>query len=304
MLESEEAESTCKIELSVIIPCYNQGKYIIEAISSTEQCVKPIYEIIIVNDGSTEELTLEILKDLQNKRYKIINQNNQGLAQARNNGIKAAQGNYILALDADNKIRTNYIIKGVEILNEYPDVGVVYGNSEFFGERHEICEVPDFNIDKLLLGNYIDACAVFRKQVWSDCNGYDYKMPVQGYEDWDLWLSAVEKGWNFYHIPEVTFDYRVRSDSMASFCNIPENRQALIYYICKKHANLYTDKLADVIAAKDFALLNQQIISGSFHTQLQQLQQTHQDTEAEVTKLCSQLEQTQTQLEQTQTQLE
>ncbi len=229
-----------EIALSVIIPCYNQGEYLLDAIASVEGCFEANIELIIVNDGSTEPLTLEVLDYLQNQGYQIIHQPNQGLATARNVSIKVAQGEYILPLDADNKIKPDYISKGIEILDQFPTVGVVYGDVEFIGDRTGIWQVPEFDPTRLLQGNYIDACAVFRKTLWQDCGGYDSHIPDKlGFEDWDLWLSALEKGWEFYHISEVLFNYRVRANSMVTRCLIPENQEKLIRYLKKKHQLLY-----------------------------------------------------------------
>ncbi len=244
-----------EIALSVIIPCYNQGEFILDAISSVEECLEDVWELVIVNDGSTEPLTLQTLDYLKKQGYCIIEQTNQGLAAARNQGIAAARGRYILPLDADNKIRPDYITKAIEILDKLPEVGVVYGNAECFGEQTGVWEVPDFELNRLLCGNYIDACAVFRKAVWQQCGGYDSHIPEQlGFEDWDFWLSAAENGWQFYRIPQVLFDYRVRARSMVSACSIPENRRKLVRYICAKHRKLYTtdSRFADVIAQKEF----------------------------------------------------
>ncbi len=229
-----------EIVLSVIIPCYNQGEYLLDAIASVEDCFYAPLELIIVNDGSTEPLTLEMLDYLQKQEYQLIHQSNQGLATARNVGIESAQGKYILPLDADNKIRPDYIIKGIDILDQFPRVGVVYGDVEFMGDRTGIWQVPDFDPTRLLQGNYIDACAIFRKTLWQDCGGYDPHIPDKlGFEDWDLWLTALEKGWEFYHIPEVLFNYRVRTNSMVTRCLIPENQEKLIRYLRTKHQTLY-----------------------------------------------------------------
>lgn len=229
-----------EIAVSVIIPCYNQGEYLLDAIASVEDCLETNFELIIVNDGSTEPLTLQVLDYLQNQGYKIIYQPNQGLATTRNVGIELAQAEYILPLDADNKIRPDYITKGIEVLDQFPGVGVVYGDVEFIGDRTGIWQVPDFDPTRLLQGNYIDACAIFRKTLWQDCGGYDPNIPDKlGFEDWDLWLNALEKGWKFYHIPEVLFNYRVRANSMVSRCLIPENQAKLIRYFRNKHQTLY-----------------------------------------------------------------
>jgi glycosyltransferase involved in cell wall biosynthesis len=218
-------------------------------------------EVIIVNDGSTDALTLEVLKELEQEhhyenRIQFIHQGNMGLASARNNGIKAATGKYILPLDADNMIRPHYIERAVNILEANQDVGVVYAYAKLFGEKNGIWEFPVFNAKRLLLDNFVEACSVFRKKVWEECNGYDPNMGIMGLEDWDLWIGVMERGWKFYLLKEVLFDYRVSSTSMINNCNIPENRRYLIEYICSKHKDTYIKHMAYVISEKDANRLN------------------------------------------------
>src|SRR6266540_5603640 len=123
--------------VSLITPCYNHGIYIHEAIASIPY-EKLTYEIehIIVNDGSTDPFTLEKLNQLEENGYKVIHQENLGLAAARNNAIKVAKGKYILPLDSDNKLHENYLTKAVEILENDDSIDVVYGDCLFFGEKN------------------------------------------------------------------------------------------------------------------------------------------------------------------------
>jgi glycosyltransferase involved in cell wall biosynthesis len=87
------------IRVSVIIPCFNDGEFLEKAIASVQACPDPIYEIIIVNDDSTDPFTLEVLSRLRSRGYHIIDRKNQGPAAAsRNTAIRAAVGNYILPL--------------------------------------------------------------------------------------------------------------------------------------------------------------------------------------------------------------
>jgi glycosyltransferase involved in cell wall biosynthesis/SAM-dependent methyltransferase len=246
-----------QISVSVIIPCYNQGEYLLEAIASVQNCQESVWELIIVNDCSQDSVTEKVLNYLRKRNYQIIDTpKNVGLAEARNIGIRQAKGRYILPLDADNKIYPQYITKAIEILDANPEVGIVYGDMEIFGDKQEIREVPDFDLNLIVKGNYIDACAVFRQQVWEECEGYDANIPDRlGYEDWDFWLTAAEKGWKFFHIPEVLFQYRFRLDSMVSRCNLPENRHRLIQYICAKHLELYETNFVEVLATKEAQLL-------------------------------------------------
>jgi len=199
--------------VSIIIPCYNQGKYLQEALTSLQSIDNTIVEIIIVNDGSTDAFTNDYLSTLDTKKYTIITQENKGLGAARNTGILRSKGRYILPLDADNAIHIQYINKGIEILDADANVAVVYGNAELFGDKVGVLAPGKFNLQQLMWINYIDACAVIRKSVLIEVGLYD-TMPVMGYEDWDLWLRIAFKGYKFYYINEVMFRYRVNSNSM------------------------------------------------------------------------------------------
>ncbi|MDY6937654.1 MAG: glycosyltransferase [Cyanobacteriota bacterium] len=281
--ESSIRSQSSEVSVSVVIPCYNGGEYLLEAIASVQRCQEKVYEIIIVNDASTEPLTRKVLNYLRERNYHIIDlSENKGLAEARNIGIQNARGRYILPLDADNKIKPGYIIQAIEILEDRPEIGIVYSDMEIFGDKQEIREVPEFDINLLVKGNYIDACAVFRKEVWSDCGGYDPKIPQQlGYEDWDFWLMAAERGWQFYHVAEALFEYRTSIDSMVSRCNLPENRQQLIRYICAKHLDLYTTNFPDIFATKEFELLSARTHADILEVRLRNAEnrQKHLETE-------------------------
>ncbi|MGD1808355.1 glycosyltransferase family 2 protein [Dapis sp. BLCC M126] len=249
-----------KIILSVIIPCFNHGQYLLEAIASVEACTENFYEIIIINDGSTDPLTLEVINSLKQKNYLVLEQPNQGQAKARNTGIKAAKGHYILPLDSDNKIRKEMIIKGVEILESNPEVGVVYGDIKFFNndgkvykfrvpngygvaqyinEKEWIWRLPDFHLYRMVIMYYLDACAVFRKSAWQECEGYETKIPVNGFEDWELWLNIAQRGWKFHHIPEVLHDYRFIYDPAQKEWHVREKQKLAKKYIQEKHRDLF-----------------------------------------------------------------
>ena len=142
--------------ISIIIPCYNHGKYIEETLASIEKAKDryPI-EIIIVNDGSIDEYTISVLKKIEEKGYFVLNQNNGGLGNARNNGIKLAKGKYILPLDSDNNVLSPYFNDAVDILEKNADIDIVYGNIKKIGEITEDSFIEDFNLQKLMIGNVL-----------------------------------------------------------------------------------------------------------------------------------------------------
>lgn len=242
--------------ISIIIPCYNQGHYLKEAVDSI-LLAHPL-EIIIVNDGSTDTATLNILKELSEKGFQIINQPNKGLGAARNTGIKAGQGKYILPLDSDNKISPESISEGIKLLEEDPSIDVVYGNAEYFGEKTGLWESGEFNLQRLMIENYIDACAIFRKLTWEKVGGYDEKMPLMGYEDWDLWLRIAFQNGKFAYINKTLFYYRYLSQSMIH--SVQKDKIVTIFqYIEKKYSaylnRAYLNRLILFKASKNKGLI-------------------------------------------------
>lgn len=291
--------------VTVVIPCYNQGEFLLEAIASVQSCQQPVYDILVINDASSDPLTLKVLDYLKSKGFQVLEHaENQGLAAARNTGFRQARGRYVLPLDADNKIRPNYLLRAIEILDKKPDIGVVYGDAEYIGDKRGIWEVGEFDVNVLAVGNYIDACAVIRKTLWEDCGGYDSDIPEKlGYEDWDLWLSAAERGWQFYHVPEVLFEYRFRRDSMVSRCNLPENRTRLMHYLCAKHLDLYVTNFPTIFAKKDSELLAERRFVEELKAEIEGLQQTCDRLEADAIGYQTDLHHANLELQQIQGQL-
>ena len=226
--------------LSVIIPCYNQGNFLKDALHSLASCNPELFETIIVNDGSTDVNTIEYLHSLKEKGWQVIFQKNSGLGHARNTGILHAKGAFILPLDADNKVYPDYMLKGLERLQADEEVAVVYAKARYFGDKSGVLAPGPFNLQRLMLGNYIHACAIIRKSVIEKIGFYD-NMEIMGYEDWDLWLRIAFSGYKFSYIDEVLFEYRVTKSSMMRTLNADIQRQNEIeqYFM-----NKYPDKLS------------------------------------------------------------
>jgi len=202
-------------KVSIVIPCFNQGAMLREALASVEQVRNAnLLEVIIVDDGSSEAETRKILSELEQTDYRVVLQPNRGLGAARNAGIRLAKGEFILPLDSDNRVRGVYLNEAVSVLEKNPNVGVVYADAEYFGERNGRWDVPEFDLLSLIRTNFIDACALYRRSLWEEVGGYDERMPWMGWEDWEFWLRVASHGGTFVHLPQVGFDYRVREDSM------------------------------------------------------------------------------------------
>lgn len=230
--------------LSVIIPCYNHGKYLQEAIDSVLTYTDQPVEIIIVDDGSTDNFTVEKMIELRKQGFHVIQQPNSGLAKARNAGIAAAKGKYILPLDADNKIKADYIRKALPLLDSN-QCDIVYARPDFFGDeiKSREFETKSFNGPELLLGNYIDACAVYRKEIWIKNKGYDYAMPFQGFEDWEFWINSYFKKFKFHFIEEELYEYRILKNSMIASFAKEDKFETTYKYLVNKYSDEITKAL-------------------------------------------------------------
>lgn len=220
--------------VSVIIPCYNQEQYLQEAVDSVLASTYENIEIIIVDDGSTENT--KFLETFYASKTKIIHQENQRLSIARNNGIKQSLGEYILPLDADDKIHPEYIEKAVNILETQSNIGIVYCEAEFFGEKKGKWKLKKYKFPDILWRNVIFCSAMFRKSDWEKTGGYKKEMKFC-FEDWEFWITLIENGAGVYQIPETLFYYRQNVSSMSK--NVQNKKFDMIKQIIKLHPNLY-----------------------------------------------------------------
>ncbi|HEY0513359.1 MAG TPA: glycosyltransferase [Thermoanaerobaculia bacterium] len=252
-LRGERLRPAGPVDLSVVIPCYNYGQLLVDAVASVERYAPERCELLVVNDGSTQPRTLEVLEVLRQGGYPILDQPNGGLAAARNRGVGEARGRYILPLDADNRLVPGFLASAIRALDADPGLGVVYGDRVDFGARSGRLRVRDFDLDALLWANFIDACAVYRREVWAACGGYDPGGAV--WEDWEFWISAAEKGWRFLRLDEPGFEYRVRPNSMLAVAEREGLRRAVREHIYRKHRRLYAERLEEVLMAGQAHLL-------------------------------------------------
>lgn len=231
--------------VSVIIPCYNQGEFLEEALDSVLKQTYKNTEIIIVNDGSDDHKTIKILNNikenisLKGKNIKIIPIENSGVCIARNIGINNSNGYYILPLDGDDKIENTYIEKSVKVLEEKSNVDIVYCIAKYFGDRKGVFSLQDFSEKEMLKQNLVFSCAMYRKRDFEEVGGYNSYM-IDGHEDWDFWLSMIEKGKKFHRINEVLFYYRIknisRNSKIIKNIDLEENTRSQIF---ENHKELY-----------------------------------------------------------------
>lgn len=226
------------IKASIIVPCYNQAEFLEEALLSVLNQTYINWECIIVNDGSTDK-TEEIANIWTNKdcRYKYLFQDNSGLCSARNFGITHAEAEFILPLDADDKIAVNYLEHAIRSFVEDASLKVVYCKAEKFGDEVGSWVLPQFSLFNLSKNNLIFCSAFFRKKDWELVGGYDVNM-IYGWEDWEFWIAILKKGGNVKRLEEIGFYYRIKSNSMLRIIS-QENEKKLLNYLSVKHADFF-----------------------------------------------------------------
>ena len=224
--------------VKVIIPCYNDGQYILQALQSIyNQTVLP-EKIIIVDDGSGIE-TKEILATIQHSLVRIVYQENQGVSVARNNAIALSKTDFIVNLDADDYYEATFIEKARAILKMQPTVGVISSYCRTFNDKGtiEIVKPIGGTITDFIVINSGRASAMFRKSCWIQVGGYDEQM-LEGYEDWEFWIAITKNGWSMRILHEVLSHYRVKSESRDRTA-IREYDFELRQYIMNKHQEVF-----------------------------------------------------------------
>lgn len=196
--------------VSIVIPCYNHAHYLGETIESAlKQSYAPI-EVIVVDDGSTDS-SAEVAA-----RYPVhlIQQPNQGVARAINAGVAAAKGTYVMAVGADDVLHSEYVKHLVGALESDPSITFAYPRILYFGAVSG--EYPSAPFDRELLAerNYICAAALVRRFAFELADGLDPSIPRC--EDWDFWLTLVERHMRGVYVPDALFYYRQHQTSYNS----------------------------------------------------------------------------------------
>lgn len=198
--------------VSIVIPCFNDGAFVGEAVKSALAQTMAPADIIVVDDGSTDPATLAVLDELRSGRVAVHRQPNRGLAAARNAGIALATGDYVLPLDSDDRISKDYARLAARVLDADDRIGIVGGGIEYFG-LHAGVDRPSFDgIAGMLFENRLYTCSVTRRSDWESVGGYPEH--VRFAEDWIYWLRILGLGREVHLLEETVWFYRQRPGQM------------------------------------------------------------------------------------------
>jgi len=234
--------------VSIVVPVFNAGGYLQQALASVAAQTHPDFEVVVVDDGSTDARTLAILERAASEpRITVHRTPNRGPAAARNLAIERARGAYVLPLDADDYLAPAFLAKTVPILDAEPDVGVVYTWVGLVGSHHGVWRTGGLSLQELLARCTIHVSSLYRREVWVDVGGYDGRF-VESCEDWDFWLGAVARGWAGRCVPEVLAYYRRTPASRELNARAPGVSARLMRSLVEKHRSLYEANLEEALA--------------------------------------------------------
>ncbi|WP_408874577.1 glycosyltransferase [Acetobacter sp. AC2005] len=228
--------------VTVIITSYNYESFILEALESVRLQTIPILDLVVVDDGSTDE-SISLIKSWMEKQTARFNRlvllqtnTNAGLGGARNCGVTYAETPFFLPLDADNRLLPHAcetLLNATDGLTAY-----AYPIIQQFGDpaQHPTLGQEPFRPMQLVAGNYIDAMALVAKWAWAAAGGYYVSRDAMGWEDYDLWCTMAEYGLRGTHVPEVLAEYRVHQTSMTN--NVTEkmaHKQRVVSLVEARH---------------------------------------------------------------------
>lgn len=272
--------------VQIVIPCKNDGDFLAEAIASVEESLVDDIELTIVDDGSTDEETLRIFDALRLLNYEVITTAGVGLSEARNLATARSKTCAVLPLDADNRLHPS-LLRAVKEM-EHNSVDIIHGPWKRFGIEAGIVSPPDMTMDNLVWGNTIDACALIRRELLEKLGGWDSRLPF--WEDWDLWLGAVQVNARTQKLDEVAIDYLVRPGSLSRSCFSDATvHEHVVAYITQKHHSLLGPTVARLIRETHKVIRSFDDLQRHYRDLLETHQQTVANNEAIHSSLNEQL---------------
>ncbi|MGI6680211.1 MAG: glycosyltransferase [Bdellovibrionota bacterium] len=230
--------------VSVIMPAYNKAKYLKESIESVMLQDYPNVELIIVNDGSTDN-SLSVLeseiKKYPHKNIRLYSKDNLGVAHTRNYGFFRAKGDYFMNFDADDILQASYISKCIRQL-EKDNADVCFSDLELFGNKTSEWIPSDYSPQGIRYENSIPSSAIFKSIFYTLTKGQ--KVALGFSEDWEFWVNMSRYGIKVTRVREKLFRYRVIDDGIAeTYINNAYNDTLL--QVVLNNADLYL--VSDVI---------------------------------------------------------
>jgi glycosyltransferase involved in cell wall biosynthesis len=228
--------------VSILMPIYNYGNRINQTLNSVFNQDYTNYEIILVDDGSTDEFVKMKLKQLETvDRVKVVYKENGGPSSARNEAFKHSKGEFILPLDSDDMVMDGYIKTCVNILSTNKNISPVYCDTHHVGQMQGVEQRPEWSKERLVQGPFIVNCSMFHRESFEKVGGYDEEL--NGWEDYDMWLRMMKEGYVGKRIPKPLFIYFHHENDGTVSTNANKNSQELYLKIISKNFEIIDNKI-------------------------------------------------------------
>src|ERR1700722_17790666 len=242
--------SSMSSRVSVVIPCYDMGQYLDEAVQSVLAQTYQDFEILVVDDGSTDAGTLELLAHYQRPKMRILRREHAGVTATRNHAVGQATGQFLTFLDADDRMGPRCLERCLERFDADPSLAFVSFWVRLFGAESWEWRPTRCDLVALLSECTVATAALVRREAVDAVGGFDAAMEL-GHEDWDLWLSIVERGFTGTILPEVLFYYRRRPGSRSAVADCGETNLRLFADRIRKHDASYRRFLVDALCERE-----------------------------------------------------
>jgi glycosyltransferase involved in cell wall biosynthesis len=232
--------------VSVLVTCYDLGRYLFDALDSALTQTAGGVEVLVTDDGSTDIETIRALDAIADARVRVFRWPHQGLAGARNGLVAEARGRFLCALDADDRLHPRFLEKTLAEFARRPALTVVSSWLTMFGAESRVWRQSHADLPTLLAECTLHTAALVRREAVIAAGGYCPDLPHPGYEDWDLWISIVERGGVAAILPESLFYYRRRPGSMSARYDAPGVHRELYAALISRHESSYARHWEDV----------------------------------------------------------
>ena len=197
--------------VSVVVPCYNGGRFIDDLLACLDAQTFRDFELIVVDDGSTDETPAKLVS--LDPSIQVVRQTNAGPGAARNTGFRKARAKLIFIMDCDDTIEPTFLAETVAALAVMnADSGFAFTHERKIGHRQQINRCYFKLFDQLFI-NRVPCCMVVRREAWEAVGGFDASMR-DGYEDWEFTIRLGRAGYGGLAVPKVLFNYRTRDDGL------------------------------------------------------------------------------------------
>ena len=255
---------------AVVITCYDLGRTLDEALASVRAQTHPPSEIVIVDDGSSDIYTRQVLARLEAAGHRVVRTPNRGVSAARNLGVSLTKSPYIVLLDGDDCLAPPYLAAAAAYLDAHSEHAFVSCGMKAFGLSDQEWRPASPNLVRAMTHGILHVSSMFRREMWDAIGGFDEQFRY--HEEQDFWTMALEKGFTGDVLPDLFFHYRVRAGSLYHRAIRPETHLKVMESFFRKHLATAISIAEPLLLAKERFILEQREHYDSLRRQKSELE--------------------------------